>query len=106
MGFGQETVLGFYFQVWFGTADFEMSYKNTPSEVDAEVLGCGILTCMAIVSLTILASYLIEGREVVQSTVIDSAFCIIAAALLLTSGGRNRIAVGRMDAKQVLQCTK
>ena len=76
-----------------------MSYKNTPSEVDAEVLGCGILTCMAIVSLTILASYLIEGREVVQSTVIDSAFCIIAAALLLTSGGRNRIVVGRMDAK-------
>merc|ERR1711915_533732 len=74
-------------QVWFGTADFEMGYKETPSEVDAEVLGCGILTCMSIVSLTILASYLIEGREVVQSTVIDSAFCIIAATLLLTSGG-------------------
>ena len=76
-----------FYQVWFGTADFEMSYKNTPSEVDAEVLGCGILSCMAIVSLSILASYLIEGREVVQSTVIDSAFCMIAAALLLTSGG-------------------
>jgi len=74
-------------QVWFGTADFEMGYKESPSEVDAEVLGCGILTCMAIVSLSILASYLIEGREVVQSTVIDSAFCIIAAGLLLTSGG-------------------
>eukprot|EP00092_Neocalanus_flemingeri_P008823 GFUD01009496.1.p1 GENE.GFUD01009496.1~~GFUD01009496.1.p1 ORF type:complete len:171 (-),score=30.23 GFUD01009496.1:134-646(-) len=74
-------------QVWFGTADFEMNYKNTPSEVDAEVLGVGILTCMSIVSLSILASYLIEGREVVQSTVIDAAFCIIAATLLLTSGG-------------------
>ena len=64
-----------------------MGYKETPSEVDAEVLGCGILSCMSIVSLTILASYLIEGREIVQSTVIDATFCIIAAALLLTSGG-------------------
>ena len=78
------------FQVWFGTADFEMGYKESPSEVDAEVLGCGILTCMSIVSLSILASYLIEGREVVQSTVIDSAFCIIAAGLLMTSGGKAR----------------
>ena len=41
-------------QVWFGTTDFEMGYKETTNEVDAEVLGCGILTCMCIVSLTIL----------------------------------------------------
>ena len=58
-------------QVWFGTTDFEMGYKETRSEVsqrlvrglvesgddvevDAEVLGCGILTCMGIVSFTIL----------------------------------------------------
>ena len=71
-----------------------MGYKETPSEVDAEVLGCGILTCMSIVSLSILASYLIEGREVVQSTVIDSAFCIIAACLLLTSGGEKYTQLG------------
>merc|ERR1711936_1186017 len=58
-------------QVWFGTTDFEMGYKETRNEVDAEVLGCGILTCMGIVSFTILLSYLMEGREVVQSTVID-----------------------------------
>ena len=35
-------------------------------QVDAEIIGCGSLTCMCIVSLTILFSYLIEGREVVQ----------------------------------------
>merc|ERR1712183_578647 len=74
-------------QVWFGTTDFEMGYKETRNEVDAEVLGCGILTCMCIVSLTILLSYLIEGREVIQSTVIDAAFCIVASALLMTAGG-------------------
>ena len=82
-----------------------MGYKETRNEVDAEVLGCGILTCMCIVSLTILlrwgllhslslifihcfvSSYLIEGREVIQSTVIDAAFCIVASALLMTAGG-------------------
>ena len=26
-------------QVWFGTTDFEMGYKETRNEVDAEVLG-------------------------------------------------------------------
>ena len=35
-------------------------------KVDAEIIGCGSLTCMCIVSLTILFSYPIEGREVVQ----------------------------------------
>ena len=83
-----------------------MGYKETRNEVDAEVLGCGILTCMCIVSLTILLrssslsyylrlfsvsfivfSYLIEGREVIQSTVIDATFCIVASALLMTAGG-------------------
>ena len=33
------------------------------------------------------SSYLIEGREVIQSTVIDAAFCIVASALLMTAGG-------------------
>ena len=56
-------------------------------QVDAEIIGCGSLTCMCIVSLTILLSYLIEGREVVQSTVIDAAFAFIAATLLMTAGG-------------------
>merc|ERR1712080_514756 len=56
-------------QVWFGTADQDMSYKSVHSQVDAEVIGCGILTCMTIVTLTILLSYLVEGREVVQATV-------------------------------------
>merc|ERR1712212_1047416 len=74
-------------QVWFGTSDFEMSYKAAKSEVDAEIIGCGILTCMSIVSLTILISYLVEGREKVQSTVIDAAFSFIAAALLMACGG-------------------
>ena len=31
-----------------------------------------------------------EGREVVQSTVIDAAFCIVGAALLMTAGGQTR----------------
>jgi len=74
-------------QVWFGTSDFEMGYKETRSEVDAEIIGCGILTCMGIVSLTILISYLVEGRRVVQGTVVDSAFSFIAATLLMTAGG-------------------
>ena len=42
---------------------------------------------MCIVSLTILLSYLMEGREVVQSTVVDAAFSFIAATLLMTAGG-------------------
>ena len=41
-------------------------------KVDAEIIGCGTLTLLAIVSISILLSYLIEGREVVQSTVIDA----------------------------------
>ena len=64
-----------------------MNYKSAQSEVDAEVIGCGILTCMAIVSLTILLSYMVEGREAVQGTILDVAFCFIAAALLITAGG-------------------
>jgi len=64
-----------------------MSYKSAHSEVDAEVIGCGILTCMCIVTLTILLSYMVEGREVIQSTVLDIAFCFIAAILLVTAGG-------------------
>lgn len=74
-------------QVWFGTTDFEMNYKSSPSEVDAEVIGCGILTCMAIVTPLILLSYVMEGREAVQCTVMDSAFCFIAATLLMCAGG-------------------
>merc|ERR1712223_494946 len=74
-------------QAWFGTTDFEMGYKETRSEVDAEIIGCGSLTCMCIVSLTILFSYLIEGREVVQSTVLDATFSFVAATLLMTAGG-------------------
>merc|ERR1712062_604882 len=74
-------------QVWFGTTDFEMGYKETRNEVGAEIIGCGSLTRMGIVSFTILLSYLMEGREVVQSTVIDAAFCIVGAALLMTAGG-------------------
>ena len=70
---------------------------------------------MAIVTLTILLSYLVEGREVVQvdanvvflllrdfilcpptphiatsppqSTILDTAFSFVAAALLITAGG-------------------
>ena len=84
-------------------------------QVDAEIIGCGSLTCMCIVSLTILFSYLIEGREVVQvkyftpqpknislfnlkifrqsylkifqSTVLDATFSFVAATLLMTAGG-------------------
>ena len=59
-------------------------------KVDAEIIGCGTLTLLAIVSISILLSYLIEGREVVQSTVIDAAFCIVGAALLMTAGGQTR----------------
>merc|ERR1711892_836500 len=74
-------------QEWFGTADFEMSFKSAKSEVDAEIIGCGILTCMCIVSISILASYLLEGREKIQSTVMDAAFSFIAATLLIACGG-------------------
>lgn len=56
-------------------------------KVDAEIIGCGTLTLLAIVSITILLSYLIEGREVVQSTVIDATFSFLAATLLMTAGG-------------------
>ena len=42
---------------------------------------------MCIVSISILLSYLIEGREVVQSTVIDATFSFLAATLLMTAGG-------------------
>merc|ERR1719319_998739 len=73
-------------QIWFGTADFEMSYKSIRSEVDAEIIGCGTLTCMAVVTLTILLSYLKEGKEVVQATILDVAFCFTAAAMLITAG--------------------
>ncbi|XP_023344791.1 uncharacterized protein LOC111714021 [Eurytemora carolleeae] len=74
-------------QVWFGTIDFEMNYKSVPTETDAEIVGCGILSCMAIVTPLILISYLWEGRDVVQSTVMDIAFSFIAAALLMCAGG-------------------
>ena len=56
-------------------------------KVDAEIIGCGTLSLLAIVSITILLSYLIEGREVVQSTVIDATFSFLAATLLMTAGG-------------------
>ena len=82
-------------KVFFGTSRFQMQYNHVPSETDAEILGCGILTCMCIVSLTILLSYLLEGREVVQSTVVDSVFCFLAAALLLTAGGESCTAHSR-----------
>eukprot|EP00088_Acartia_fossae_P013957 TRINITY_DN17402_c0_g1_i1.p1 TRINITY_DN17402_c0_g1~~TRINITY_DN17402_c0_g1_i1.p1 ORF type:complete len:171 (+),score=24.81 TRINITY_DN17402_c0_g1_i1:30-542(+) len=74
-------------QVWFGTTDFEMNYKNTPNETDAEIIGSGILACMGIVTPSILLSYLIEGRDRVQVTVLDCAFNFIAGALLMTAGG-------------------
>jgi len=74
-------------QVWFGTTDFEMNYKSVPTETDAEIIGCGILTCMAIVSPSILLSYLVEGRKVIQATVLDCAVSFIAAALLMCAGG-------------------
>jgi len=64
-----------------------MGYKETRNEVDAEIIGCGTLSLLAIVSITILLSYLIEGREVVQSTVIDATFSFLAATLLMTAGG-------------------
>jgi hypothetical protein len=32
-------------------------------------------------------SYVMEGREAVQCTVMDSAFCFIAATLLMCAGG-------------------
>jgi hypothetical protein len=32
-------------------------------------------------------SYLMEGREAVQCTVMDAAFCFIAATLLMCAGG-------------------
>jgi len=73
-------------QVWFGASDFDMSYKSSQNEIDAEVIGCGILTCMTIVTLTILLSYMVEGRKVVQSTVLDMTFCFVAAVLLVTAG--------------------
>ena len=59
-------------QVWFGTTDFEMGYKETSNEVDAEVLGCGILTCMCIVSLTILLRW---GR--LHSLLLLSSFIVL-----------------------------
>ena len=43
-----------FLQVWFGTIDFEMNYKSVPTETDAEIVGCGILSCMAIVTPLIL----------------------------------------------------
>ena len=64
-----------------------MNYKSVPAETDAEIVGCGILTCMAIVTPMILISYLMQGRDVIQSTVIDIAFSFIAAALLMCAGG-------------------
>jgi hypothetical protein len=42
---------------------------------------------MTIVSTTILLSYLVEGRDRVQATVLDITFCFVAAALLMTAGG-------------------
>ena len=32
------------FKIWFGTTDYEMSYKATRSEVDAEVTNILIIT--------------------------------------------------------------
>ena len=37
-----------------------------------------------------LFSYLIEGRRVVQATVLDCAFSFVAAALLMAAGGKGR----------------
>merc|ERR1711872_163764 len=74
-------------QVWFGTADFDMNYKSVPTETDAEIIGCGMLTCMAIVTPVILVSYVLEGRDKIQSTVMDCAFCFMAGILLMCAGG-------------------
>ena len=80
---------------------------------------------MAIVTLTILLSYLVEGREVVQvdaivvflflrdfilcpptpqiatsppqSTILDTAFSFVAAALLITAGGGCTITIVQLQ---------
>ena len=114
-------------QVWFGTTDFEMGYKETRNEVRerererrnlmtlshclgwrrgawlwySDLHGNCILhhpakvRCEVVLAVFWLQplsyfSYLMEGREVVQSTVIDAAFCIVGAALLMTAGGQTR----------------
>ena len=35
-----------------------MNYKSIPTETDAEIIGCGILTCMSIVSPLILFRFI------------------------------------------------
>ena len=61
--------------------------EEDPGPHHGQIIGCGTLTCMAVVTLTILLSYLKEGREVVQATILDVAFCFTAAAMLITAGG-------------------
>ena len=78
-------------QVFFGTTDFAMNYKNTPNETDAEILGCGTLTAFCIITPIILLSYCWEGKDVVQTTVLDAAFAFIAAAMLIAAGGKQNL---------------
>ena len=59
-----------------------------------QIIGCGILTCMAIVTLTILLSYLVEGREVVQVTItififgVNIIFQHILSLKIIPGGGK------------------
>merc|ERR1712209_273282 len=68
-------------QVWFGTTDFEMGYKETRSEVDAEIIGCGILTCMCIVSLTYNSVFALSGPPTIANLNISRNSQQVAASM-------------------------
>ena len=53
-----------------------------------DVVQSTVLDIMYIFIIVLYCSYLWDGRDVVQSTVMDIAFSFIAAALLMCAGGK------------------
>ena len=58
-----------------------------PTEADAEILGCGTLICLMIVTPMILLAYAVEGRKNIQATSLDAIFSFVGAAMLIAVGG-------------------
>jgi hypothetical protein len=56
-------------------------------QVDAEILGAGVVMAFTVITPLILLAYAVEGRKAVQSTSIDSMFSFVAAITLIAAGG-------------------
>jgi hypothetical protein len=76
-------------QIFFGASDMQLDAEDVvyPQEVDAEILGSGVVMAFTVISPLILLAYAVEGRKNVQATSLDTIFCFVAAATLIAAGG-------------------